>query len=360
MTVTALSISDYRNIEKLELKPSPGVNIIYGNNAQGKTNLLESIWLFTGCRSFRGTKDSQLIRFGSAFSSLKLDFFASGREQTAEIIIENQRRAKLNGVLQSSPSKLCGEFTAVIFSPAHLSLVEDGPSERRKFLDTALCQLSIKYAKALSEYNRILLQRNSLLKDIYKHRELLDTLEIWDLTLSEAAAVILQHRLKYHDKLKSIISEIYSGISSSKEDITLTYRRKIPEGLSVECSLAEILRAARKEDIASGSTNYGIHRDDLGIEINGMAARDFGSQGQKRSAALALKLAEAKIIKDATNEQPVALLDDVMSELDENRQDYILNHIKGWQVFITCCDMNTRLRMCEGESFHISEGRISD
>lgn len=358
MEISGLSVRGYRNIENMEICPSGGINIIYGDNAQGKTNLLEGIWLFTGCKSFRGTKDAELVGFNRSFARVDMGFRAFGRENDATIVIETNRSARLNGVQLTSAARLMGEFLAVVFSPSNLSLVKEGPSERRRFLDTALCQLSRRYAAAISEYNRVLLQRNSLLKDIPRHSELIDTLDVWDAALAAASVVILEERVKYVDKLKGIAREIYGGLSSSKEELNVYYKRRLPEGMRAGCEPEALLKSCRKDDILNGGTNYGIHRDDLGIDIDGRPAREFGSQGQQRSGALSLKLSEARIVRDVTGEQPIALLDDVMSELDLSRQDYILNHIKDWQVFITCCDPSAKLKAHSGNVFEIKKGTV--
>ena len=362
MRVNSLKAKNYRNIKSLEILPCENVNIIYGENAQGKTNLLESIWLFTGCRSFRGSKEQDFINFGSDFSSLELGFFGNGREQCAKIKIQDKRRAELNGVLFSSASKLIGEFFAVVFAPTHLSLIKEGPSQRRKFLDIALCQLKPRYANALTQYNRALLQRNALLKDISYHSELLDTLEIWDDKICTLGAVVTAERIKYIKRLEPFIENIYGGISNGKEIMKVSYLTQTQISSKTEVDLKQELlqqfKLARKQDILSGNTSIGPHRDDLNIEIDGLLARSFGSQGQQRSCALSLKLAEAEIIKSITGEQPVALLDDVMSELDNTRQDYILNHIEGRQVFITCCEPSALLKISGGKAFELKEGAL--
>jgi len=362
MRVNSLKATDYRNIKSLEIFPCENVNIIYGENAQGKTNLLESIWLFTGCRSFRGSKEQEFIKFDSTFASLNIGFFGNGREQCAKIKIEDKRRAELNGVSLSSVSKLIGEFFAVVFAPTHLSLVKEGPAQRRKFLDIALCQLKPRYANALTQYNRAILQRNALLKDITYHSELVDTLERWDDKLCTLGAVITAERIKYIKRLEPFIEEIYGGISNGREIMKASYLTQTQLVANIETELKQELlqqfKLSRKQDIFSGSTSIGPHRDDLNIEINGLLARSFGSQGQQRSCALALKLAEAEIIKSITGEQPVALLDDVMSELDNIRQDYILNHIEDRQVFITCCEPSALLKMSGGKAFELKEGAL--
>lgn len=363
MTVNSVKIKNFRNITDLSFDADSGVNVIYGENAQGKTNILESLWLFTGCKSFRGAKDIELIKFKETFAKINLDFSDNSRNKKSEIIIaEKKKNVSLNGVSLRSTAELIGSFYAVIFSPVHLSLIKDGPAARRRFLDTALCQLKPSYAENLAGYKRALIQRNSLLKDLHLNSELYDMLDIWDDQLAKYSACVIKERLKYIDLLSEYSESIYSGISENRESFSVFYSRKdINKTLSVkDIYLCEIenLKKSRKEDIFSKSTTVGPHRDDLDILINDVSARSFGSQGQQRSCALALKLGESEIIKKVTGETPVALLDDVMSELDEKRQDYVLNHINDRQVFLTCCDPSQVLRLCGGRSFLIKDGEI--
>lgn len=362
MTVNSVKIKNFRNIADLSFTADNGVNVIYGENAQGKTNILESLWLFTGCKSFRGAKDNELIKFGEAFAKINLDFSDNLREKKSEIIIADKKKnASLNGVSLRSTAELIGSFYAVIFSPVHLSLIKDGPSARRKFLDTALCQLKPSYAEHLAGYKKTLMQRNALLKDLHLNSELYDMLDIWDEQLARYSAFVIKERLQYIDLLSEYSKSIYSGISENKEDFSVFYSENINKDISVKdiyLRQIENLKNSRKEDIFSKTTTVGPHRDDLEILINNVSARSFGSQGQQRSCALALKLGESEIIKKITGETPVALLDDVMSELDEKRQDYVLNHINDRQVFLTCCDPSQVLRLCGGKSFYIKGGEI--
>ena len=362
MYVKKLEVVSFRNIKTEVLEPCDSVNLIYGNNAQGKTNMLESIWLFTGCRSFRGSKDSELINFNKPKALLSLDYYGYDREQNLYLEIEKGRKFMHNGIKQGSSSKIMGEFLAVVFSPVHLSLVKDGPYERRKFLDIAISQLKPKYAVTLSNYNKALQQRNILLKDIAYHSELYDTLDIWEDRLSFYAGEIIRQRVGYIKRLSSFCKEIYGGISRGKENIEIEYFQQCPafgqDRNELYENIKNLLFASRKNDIATGFTSVGPHRDDIEIKIDGLSARSYGSQGQQRSAALSLKLSEAAMIKEFTSQQPVALLDDVMSELDENRQNYILNHIKDWQVFITCCDPNSVSNLKYGKAFEMSGGKI--
>ncbi len=362
MLVKNLRVKNFRNIDEAYLEPAEGVNVIFGENAQGKTNLLESIWLFTGCKSFRSRRDKELVGFERDFTKNELGFFAKGRDQTACLYIDTKRVAMKNGVTLHSPAELIGEFNAVIFAPTHLSLVKEGPLNRRRFLDTALCQLHPHYAKGLAKYNHTLSQRNALLKDVQFHPELFDTLDIWDEKLSSYGAAVVAERVKYAEMLSAYASEIYAGLSGNREKLKIDYVNNFGayahDPYATKELLKEQLKKSWREDIFNKMTATGPHRDDLRIQIDGLSARSFGSQGQQRSAALAMKLSEAEILKTVTEENPIILLDDVMSELDETRQDYILNHIGGRQVFITCCDPTTVLRLCEGRTFHVEKGQV--
>ncbi len=364
MTVNSVKIKNFRNIADLSFDAHNGVNVIYGENAQGKTNILEAIWLFTGCKSFRGSKDNELIKFGEEFAKINLEFSDNVREKKSEIIISDKKKiSSLNGVSLRSTAELIGSFYGVIFSPVHLSLIKDGPAARRKFLDTALCQLKPSYTEYLTGFKRALLQRNALLKDLHLNSGLYDMLDTWDDQLARYSAAVIKERLNYIDLLSEYSKSIYSGISENKEVFSVSYSRDDLKNkeLSVKdiyLSELENIKQSRKENIIMKTTTVGPHRDDLNILINNVSARSFGSQGQQRSCALALKLGESEIIKKVTGETPVALLDDVMSELDEKRQDYVLNHINDRQVFLTCCDPSQVLRLCDGKSFLIKGGEI--
>lgn len=360
MKIDSIKIENYRNIEALTLDFGE-VNIIYGENAQGKTNLIEAIYLFTGARSFRGTKDADLIKFNCDFARLKIDFSDDERNQNAEILIKEKRSATLNGVKKQSSSALGEEIKAVVFSPIHLSMVKDGPAERRKFIDNALCQIRSNYKTVLKEYNRCLTQRNVLLKDLQRNPELQDMLYIWDRNFAKAGAKIIYQRERYIEELLPFAKEIFSGLSGGAEELDIrlqgSFEYKNLNTGDIERELIKALEKNRTEDIVNGVSGVGPHRDDMEILINGKSARLFGSQGQQRSCVIALKLAESSLLKNLTDIVPIALLDDVMSELDEKRQDYILNHIKEWQIFITCCDKSTVLRLKEGKTIHISNGK---
>ena len=364
MRISRLHLEQFRNIESLSVFPCETVNIIYGDNAQGKTNLLEAIWLLSGAKSFRGAKDADLIRFGESRALIESDFFCAGRQQTSKIQLEGKKTAWLNDIRQDSITAFAGIFTTVVFSPSHLGLVKDGPAGRRKFLDTSICQITPRYIGMIGQYQRILLQRNTLLKDISYASALLDTLDIWDEKLSALGGVIIRMRMEYTRRLQKEAEDIYKGISMERESFSLDYRPfelPVQEGQTqreISSLLLDKMMQNRSEDLRSGSTGIGPHRDDLEISINGRSVRSFGSQGQQRSSVLALKLAESRCIGDILGERPVILLDDVMSELDQNRREYLLNHLIGSQIFITCCDKGYFSRLEGGRVFRMEHGQL--
>ena len=366
MRVTRLTATGFRNLSGVDIQPAAGVNVFCGANAQGKTNVLEALWLFTGGRSFRGAKDSEMITFGQEHAVLSMAFEAAGREQTAQITLSPRRAATLNGVSLGSASKLAGRFCGIVFSPAHLSLIKDGPENRRRFLDAAYCQLRPSYVGTLSAYHRTLAQRNALLRDM-RRADIPggdELLSVFDERLAAAGARLIRVRGAYLSHMTPFAREIYDGLSRGRETLDLRYvvSGNIPWDVStdeVRAALGQALAAARGADLAAGFSTVGPHRDDFEVTINALSARTFGSQGQQRSAVLALKLAEAAALREVTDEAPVALLDDVMSELDEWRQDYLLNHLTREQVFITCCEPSSVMRMAGGARFRVENGTVA-
>ena len=363
MIVKSLEFSSFRNLKDNIIEPCEGINIIFGDNAQGKTNLLEAIWLFSGGHSFRGSKESEFLRFGEKKSELTLKFFSQMREQEAKIsFFGSKKEVFLNGVKKPSSAYLSQCFSSVIFSPEHLSLVKGGPGLRRKFLDGAICQQDIKFAVLLSKYQRTINQRNTLLKEINRHPELKETLSIWDDSLISLGAQIIFKRLSYIEKLRKHALSFHRGISGEKEELLIEYVSTC--GASLDDTVYEIteklykaFEKSNREDIFLGCTNAGPHRDDLEFNINGLKAKNFGSQGQQRSVILSLKLSEAQLLWDYFGEPPVVLLDDVLSEIDKSRQEYLLSNTRGCQTFITGCEVP----MYESEKnkiFTIREGEV--
>lgn len=351
MIVYNLECKNFRNLENLNISPCEEMNVICGENAQGKTNIIESIWLFTGAKSFRTQKDDNFIKLGTQKAENFLKFKSEGIEKEAQILIEERRTAFLNQKKLKSPSELAGKFNAIVFSPNDLKLVSDGPNVRRKFLDTAIGQLYPSYINILRNYLRAVTQRNKIIKEYKFDSTLSIMLDVYENEIAQNGKKIIDFRKRYIEIINEFLPNVYDGISRGKEILQTEY---VTSGED----LAEKLMFSRKEDMFSGVTSCGPHRDDLELKINGISARNFASQGQKRSIALAIKLAEAKVIEKNVGECPVILLDDVMSELDPSRQDFILNHIKGMQSFLTCCDDSNVKNLIAGKKFIINNGRV--
>lgn len=360
MYLTAHTLGDYRNIESLSFLPDQGVNVVCGDNGQGKTNLLESIFLLTGARSFRSGKDAALIRRGCSFASVRSAFFSEGREQRIHLTVSDKgRRADLNRNGEKKAASLAGHFCCVIFSPEHLELIKGAPENRRRFLDTALCQISPGYLSALKAYTRLLNQRNSLLKDSGYVSAALDLLEVYDEQFVQAAVQLTEMRRAFTAELLVHAGENYGVISNRRETLSFGYVSTLfgeqpaePEtGL---CALAQ----AREADRRSGFSTLGPHRDDLAVTLDGESARLYGSQGQQRSAVLALKLAEAELMHKKLDERPVLLLDDVLSELDPGRQDFLIEKVLHTQAVITCCEPEFVIRRTDAKTFRMSAGRL--
>lgn len=364
MRIDRIRITDFRNIASLELALCPGANVIYGDNGQGKTNFVEAVWMCTGAKSFRGARDAQLVRFSAPQAAIEAGFYADGREQQALITIEKRRAAALNEIPLKSASELAGRFCAVVFSPAHLTLVKNGPREKRRFIDTSICQIKPKYIHILNQYARVLDQRNRLLKDVAFETSLFDTLDIWDARLAAYAAVVIKTRASFLERLAPCARDIYGGIAGGREQFDARYAPSLavdaaaPMG-EIEQRALDDLRARRGEDIRAHMTGAGPHRDDIELTLDGQSARTFGSQGQQRSCVLALKLAECELIRETLGEYPVVLLDDVMSELDAARRDYLLNHLEGRQLIMTSCDGGDFRGLSSGVSVRIEGGRVT-
>ncbi len=353
MKVNSLSLKNFRNIKDLKLTFDEGMNVICGENAQGKTNIIEALWLFTGAKSFRNAKDSSFIKFGEEKGLSQTEFTFAGINTQAKMEFCEKRTAFLNDKKLSSPSALAGNFNAIVFSPADLSLVTDGPALRRRFLDVAIGQLYPNYIEILKNYTRAVTQRNQIIKDYRYDSTVGVMLDVFETEIVSSGVKIIEYRQKYIEILNKYVPKIYKGLSGGREEIMSVYVTNCPAIM-----LEERLKEKRKEDMFTSVTSVGPHRDDIEFKINGINARSYGSQGQKRSIALTLKLSQAEVIKEITGEYPICLLDDVMSELDVIRQNYILNHIKGWQSFITCCDPSNTERLKEGKIFTVKNGEV--
>ena len=364
MIVESYSASHYRNLRDLALEPVPGVNVIFGENGQGKTNIIESIWMFTGCHSFRTHKCQELVEKTQKQAKLRLCFSAHGMTNDAALRIDQKREFTYNGVAKDSPRRILGEFQSVVFTPSTLRIVEDAPSARRRFLDIAISMIKPAYSAHLLKYNKIMDNRNALLRQIAGGLAPETYLDPWDEELSREAAKLTQYRLHYVDDLARIAGEIHREISGGKETLRLEYLQS-SKSISVDEyeqaeSIFMAMQKSRETDLRRMATCVGPHKDDLSIQIDDLSARVYGSRGQQRSSALALKLAEAYIIKESSGEYPVILLDDVMSELDSSRQTFLLEYLKSWQVFLTCCDLSHYSKIKNCKVFHIQNGTCAE
>lgn len=366
MVVTSLSVRDFRNIPMLDLEPSPTVNIIHGDNAQGKTNLIEALYLLTGQKSFRQNRESVFVRFGKEKAVIQADFFAGGRQQQVSLTVKEGKRTAALNEIPVSVGELTGRFFAVVFSPVELSLVQSGPSQRRAFLDSAIAQVMPRYQKTVADLSRVLFQRNRLLYDISHRLAPADgLLEVWDKSFSRLSYSVINARCRYLSRLSPLAEDIYRGISGGKEVLSMAYHPSIPGewGSLSEKEGEELifsqLQKAREEDSKNGCTTLGPHRDDLDLWLDGVPVRTYGSQGQQRSCALTLKLAECGVIREVAGEQPVVLLDDVLSELDKGRREYLLSGLAEGQLFITCCDRSGFSAIKSGVTWQIKEGALA-
>ncbi|MBE6697767.1 MAG: DNA replication/repair protein RecF [Ruminococcaceae bacterium] len=349
MQCNRIEVQNFRNIEQACVEFDCGVNVLVGDNAQGKTNLLEAIYLCALGKTFRVAKDAELVRFGQEECSILQHYSDSKREQSIEMQLYTQGRRRVlhNGVSLARTSQLLGNFRVVLFCPEHLSLVKDGPAERRSFLDVAISQLHPAYIRSLQKYNQLLKQRNSLLKLAETDRKTFDdTIELWSSQLAHEAAYIAFVRYDYVKKLNLHVGDFFTGMSGEKETVRVQYMGKahIEEDMYADRDFCEkaymrLYMSHHDREIAAGSTLWGIHRDDLEIELNGKYARIFASQGQQRSIALAMKMAEGEISRFYCDmEYPVFLFDDVLSELDAGRRAFLLGEITDRQVIMTSCE----------------------
>jgi len=356
MWVSNLSIENFRIFKRLDVELENGVNIVYGDNANGKTNLIEAIHYCAVGKSQRASHDKELIRFGQdeAHLQAKIEYpKSSSRRVDVHIFREGRKKGiAIDHIPIKKLNQLYGVLHVVIFTPEDLRMVKAGPSERRSFIDLELCQLNPIYYHALRQYYQALKQRNNLLKSISKDKKLINTLDVWDEPLYRNGTQIMAQRESFITMLNDIAKEIHKDITGGIEEISLTYRPQIMGDYE------ERLKRSKDRDIAIGSTSYGIHKDDISICINDKDVRIYGSQGQQRTCALSVKLAEIEIIKTRTGHTPVLLLDDVLSELDESRQDFLFKHIKGLQTVLTCTGVEDVLKRTSGKIMRMEKGMI--
>lgn len=361
MYIKNIKIKDFRNYDELELEFNNKVNFILGQNAQGKTNLLESLYIISIGKSFRTGRDSEMIGFDKDFARIYAEISRDGIDGSVEIIIDRSGKkfVKLDGVKIRKASELLKNVYIVIFSPEDLKIVKDEPEKRRKFIDRELCQIKPAYYDSLSNYKKVLLQRNTYLKENIIEPSILD---IWDMQLSRYGAQVMYRRNEFIEKLNDISSEIHGNITGGRENLKLKYSPNveyIEDAYEQENYLYELLKKSFDNDLKQRTTTKGPHKDDLEFYIDGINARSFGSQGQQRTCALSLKLAEISIIEEETGEKPILLLDDVMSELDSVRQKFLVKSLEDIQLFITTTEMSDKLlgEFPEKNIFNIKRGK---
>ena len=357
MNILSIELKNFRNYENLEISFDEGTNILFGDNAQGKTNILEAAYMSGTTKSHKGSRDREMIRFGEEEAHLKTVVVRGGREYQIDMHLK-KNRAKgiaIDKIPIKKASELFGILNIVFFSPEDLNIIKNGPAERRRFLDSELCQLDRIYLADLTNNNKILAQRNKLLKDMIYRPGLSDTLPVWAMQLIETGKKIIRRRKQFVDELREIVSDIHYRISGGKEELFLKYEPNIDD-----IFFEDELSRAKEKDKKLCQTSVGPHRDDLLFSIGDVDIRKYGSQGQQRTSALSLKLAEIELVRKSISDTPVLLLDDVLSELDSSRQNYLLNNISDTQTIITCTGLDefVRNRFTVNRVFEVIAGHV--
>lgn len=333
-------------------------NIIYGDNAQGKTNILEAVYVSATTKSHRGSKDREMISFNEDESHIKAIVEKKGTPYRIDMHLKKNKSKgiAINGIPIKKASELFGVINIVFFSPEDLNIIKDGPAARRRFIDMELCQIDKIYLSDISNYNRILIQRNKLLKDLSFREDAKDTLDIWDMQLISYGRRIVERRKAFIEELNKIIKDIHSNLSGHKEELRIEYEPNV-DSEEIE---RQVLHS-RERDLKTKMTNVGPHKDDICFMINGMDVRKYGSQGQQRTSALSLKLSEIELVKRIIHDNPILLLDDVLSELDSNRQNYLLNSIKDIQTIVTCTGLDEFInnRFEVNKIYKVVDGKVS-
>ena len=337
MYIESLELKNYRNYQDLQLDFDKGTNIFYGDNAQGKTNILESVYLCGTTKSHRGSKDKEIIRFGEEESHIRMMIRKDELSYKIDMHLRKNKAkgVAINGLPIKKARELFGIVNLVFFSPEDLNIIKNGPGERRRFMDLELCQLDQIYLTDLAGYNHIVNQRNRLLKDLYMNPSLRETLDIWDMQMLQYGTKIIKKRKEFVRDLNQVIQDIHHNLTGGIEHLEVVY-----EPSTEAEDFENVLKKNRERDIRMKMTSAGPHRDDLSFVVNGIDIRKYGSQGQQRTAALSLKLSEIYLVKEKIKDTPILLLDDVLSELDNNRQTYLLDCIHDIQTLITCTGLD--------------------
>lgn len=348
MYVESLELKNFRNYERISLQFHPGTNVLYGDNAQGKTNLLEAICVCGTTKSHKVIHDAEMIRFGEEESHLRMSVNKGGIPHRVDMHLKKNRAkgVAVDGIPIRRAAELFGMINIVLFSPEDLQIIKNGPKDRRKFMDSELCQLDRFYFSQLASYNRVIQQRNRLLKDLPSYGaggSAASTLDVWDEQMTVYGRELIRLRRSFLDQINEIVRPIHSRLTDGKEEILLRYEPSVSEEM-----FPDELRKGRERDIRMRLSSVGPHRDDFCVTVNGIDMRHYGSQGQQRSAALSLKLSEITLVRMIAKENPVLLLDDVLSELDGGRQKMLLQSVESVQTFITCTGMDELVE----NSFH--------
>ena len=364
MNISKLELRDFRNYKEQTLSFEPGVNLIVGNNAQGKTNLLEAISYLGSGKSFRAQKSSEMVRFGQDFAEIQGQVFSQEREQTLRWVIFNGARPRQiwrNGARKKSAGELSGVLQTVLFCPEDLMVLKAGSGARRRLGDSAISQLRPNYEAALAEYGRILEQKSRILKDRFEDPRVLDLLPEYDTRLCQVGAMLISYRARFYEGLGKAAAVYHSHFSAGAEEFCLEYKTvsTVSDPFApieqLRCDLQEHLESHRRAELETAQCLTGPHKDDFSVSLSGINLKAYGSQGQTRTAAISLKLAQRELMGRETGEFPVLLLDDVLSELDAGRQDFLLNQITQGQVFITCCEPGRFTRL--GKTLEIEKGK---
>ena len=358
MIIKSLELKNYRNYDELSMNFASGTNLLYGDNAQGKTNILEAIYVSATTKSHKGSKDKEIINFNKEEAHIRTYLEKENVETRVDMHLRKNKSKgiAIDGQKIKKAADLMGLLNVVFFSPEDLSIIKDGPAERRRFADMELCQLDSFYLYNLNHYNKIIGQRNKLLKDMYFQPELKETLNIWDSQLVSFGSKIIERREQFVKQLGDIIFDIHKKLSGGKEELVIAYEPDV----SIE-DFEKQMKYNQDKDIRLKQTTTGPHRDDFSFVVNGVDIRKYGSQGQQRTAALSLKLSEIELVKKISKDTPVLLLDDVLSELDSNRQNYLLNSIGNIQTIITCTGLdefiNNRFEI--NKIFKVTNGTVN-
>lgn len=359
MYIESIQLKNFRNYEELNLSLDRNINIFYGNNGQGKTNILEAAYVGGTTKSHKGSKDREMIRFTEEEAHIRMVVSKKNISYRIDMHLKKNKPkgVAINGIPIKRARELFGIVNIVFFSPEDLNIIKNGPKERRRFIDIGLCQLDQIYMNDLSSYNHILNQRNKLLKELSFREDVKDTLDIWDFQMAEYGKRVIAARQKFVEKLHLIIQEIHRKLTGGEEELELLYEPDVP----AENFLNELTKS-REKDIRFKQTSLGPHRDDICVKVNGIDIRRYGSQGQQRTAALSLKLSETALLRELVRDTPILFLDDVLSELDSRRQNYLLGSIEDIQTLVTCTGLDEFVnnKVTAHKVFYVEKGKVSE